>query len=193
MQLRAGKGGVLKHETDVRIFILFLLNNIRYPLTYDEITELVTADGFVDVFDFATSFSVLAEHGHIISETVEGVEMYMITPKGIETSANLEDALLASIRKRSLQTATRFLSLRRRSATVTATVTPREDGRYTVACRAVAGDGELASFSLTIASAEVAEQIRRHFTEDPEDVIRGLTACATGELGYLLSSFAEGT
>lgn len=193
MQLRAGKGAVLKHSTDVKIFILFLLNNMRYPLTYDEITELVTADGFVDAFDLTAAFSELQEHGHVFSEMVEGKEMFLISPKGMETSANLEDSLLTSIRKRSLQTATRYLSLHRRSATVTAKVERREDGRYSVSCCAVAPDGELASFSLTIASAAVAEQIRRHFTENPEDVIRGLTASATGELGYLLSSFAEGT
>lgn len=191
--MRIGKGGALKNATDVKIFILFLLNNVRYPLTLDEITELVTADGFVESFDFTACFSELLEHEHITKGIEDGKEMYMITPKGMETSANLEDSLLSSLRKHSLHSATRYLSLRRRKASVTAEVTPQADGRYTVSCCASAEGAELASFSLTIASSEVAEQIRKTFLARPEQVIRGMTAAATGELGYLISGFEDET
>ena len=189
--MKSGGSSVLKNDTDVKIFILFLLNHVRYPLTLDEITDLVTGDGLVDGFDFTGCFSELIEHGHVIEGEEDGKRMYMISPKGMETSANLEDSLLSSLRKRSLQTATRYLSLHRRAATVTAEVTPGETGVYTVTCRAATGGSELASFSLAVASAEVAEQIRRYFLEKPEIVIRGLTAAATGELGYLLYSFSD--
>lgn len=189
--MRQPKGGFLKNETDVKIFILFLLNHMRYPLSLDEVTDLVTANGVVDGFDFAACFRDLCEDGHIAVDEEGGEPMYMITPKGMETSANLEDSLLSSIRRRSLQTATRTLSLSRRSADVTATVTPQEDGRYSVFCRIADRGGELASFSLTVASREMAEQVRSHFSENPEIVLRGLTATATGELAYLLSSFAD--
>ncbi len=190
MDILVPKGPLLKHETDIKIFILFLLNNVRYPLSYDEITDLVTADGVVENIDFTPAFADLCDHGHIIKGTERGQEMYMISPLGMETSANLEDSLLSSLRKRSLQTATRYLSLARRSADVSAEVTPSEGGRYTVFCRVATKDGELASFSLTIASEEVAEQIRRNFIEHPEDVVRGITASATGELGYLFSGYS---
>ncbi len=189
--MKKRREGLLKHDTDIKIFILFLLNHIRYPLSLDEITELVTANGAVEAFDFTGCFSELIEHGHVIEGREDGKTMYMISPSGMEASANLEDVLLSSLRKRSLQTATRYLSLSRRSAEVTSEITPCEDGRYTVTCRAAAKDGELASFSLTLASFEVAEQIRAHFAEKPEEVIRGLTAAATGELGFMLSSFAD--
>lgn len=190
MQIRAPKGPLLKNQTDIKIFVLFLLNHVRYPLTLDEITDCVTADSVVEHIDFTAAFSELLEQEHVIKGTEGGQEMYMISPKGMETSANLEDSLLASLRKRSLQMAMRHLSLRRREAVATAEVRPLEDGRYTVSCRATCRDGaEIASFSLTIASYEVAEQIRRHFTEQPEEVIRGLTATATGEISFLLSSY----
>lgn len=189
--MKSGSGSVLKNDTDVKIFILFLLNHVRCPLTLDELTDLVTGDGLVDGFDFTGCFSELIEHGHVIEAEEDGERLYAISEKGMETSANLEDSLLSSLRKRSLQTATRYLSLRRRSATVTAEVTPGKTGVYTVTCRAATGGNELASFSLSVASAEVAEQIRSYFLEKPEIVIRGLTAAATGELGYLLYSFSD--
>ena len=189
--MKRRREGLLKHDTDIKIFILFLLNHVRYPLSLDEITELVTADGAVETFDFTGCFSELLEHGHVIEGKENGKTMYLISPTGMEAAASLEDSLLSSLRRRSLETATRYLSLSRRSAEITAEVSRCEDGRYTVSCRAAAKDGELASFSLTIASSELAEQISTHFKEKPEEVIRGLTAAATGELGFLLSSFAE--
>ena len=128
---------------------------------------------------------------HVYCAMVDGQQTYMISPTGIEASAGLEDSLLSVIRTRSIQTATRYLSLRRRGADVNAEVTRREDGRYTVSCRVADKTGEIASFSLTIASQGEAERIRRHFIEAPEAVVRGITATATGEIAYLLSGFND--
>lgn len=183
--------GVLKNNTDVKIFILFLLNTLRYPITEEELTDIMVADGFVGEYDVAVCFSELCEMGHIYNAVVDGQMTYMISPSGIEASAGLEDSLLSVIRTRSLQTATRYLSLRRRGADVEANVDRREDGRYTVSCRVADKTGEIASFSLTIASRDEAERIRRHFTESPEAVVRGITATATGEIAYLLSGFND--
>lgn len=183
--------GVLKNNTDVKIFILFLLNTLRYPITQDELTDIMVADGFVGEYDVAVCFSELCEMGHIYQATVDGRVTYMISPTGIEASAGLEDSLLSVIRTRSLQTATRYLSLRRRGADVQADVAVREDGRYTVSCCVSDKTGEIASFSLTIASKDEAERIRRHFIESPEAVVRGITATATGEIAYLLSGFHD--
>ena len=167
--------GVLRHKTDVKIFILFLLNNVRCPLTLAEISELVLADGFVAEFDFAECFSELCELGHILSAEEDGEERFLISPTGCEASAELEDTLVAGLRKRSLQTAMRFLSLRRRGARIDAIVMPREGGRYTVTCTTSDKNGEIASFSLTFPSRGVAEQIRTHFLEKPDEVVRAIT------------------
>ena len=183
--------GVLRHKTDVKIFILFLLNNVRYPLTRSEILELVVADGFVADFDFAECFSELCDLGHIVSASDGEEECFLISPTGCEASAELEDTLVASIRKKSLHTAMRYLSLRKRGAEVFSDVTPHGDGHYTVSCRVVEGERELASFSLTLPSAAAAEGIRAHFLDKPEEVVRGITAAATGELEYLFSSFPK--
>ena len=53
--------GVLKNNTDVKIFILFLLNALRYPITQDELTDILVADGFVGEYDVAACFSELCD------------------------------------------------------------------------------------------------------------------------------------
>lgn len=188
--MKIGKGSPLRHKTDVKIFILFLLNAVRHPLLMDEIIEIVERDGFVESFDFTACFSELLELGHIIEGQEDGKTMYMISPLGMTTAENLEDSLVASIRKRSMQTATRFLSLRRRGAKVEAKVEKGKNGMFSVSCRAYTQEADIASFSLTIPSQDMAEGIRRHFIENPEAVIRALTVAATGEAEYLMASYS---
>ncbi|MBO7762857.1 MAG: DUF4364 family protein [Clostridia bacterium] len=187
--MKIGKGSPMKHKTDVKIFILFLLNAVRHPLLMDEIIDLVETDGFIESFDFTACFSELLELGHIIKGEENGKTMYMISPLGMVTAANLEDSLVASIRKRSMQTATRYLSLRRRGAKIESQVEKGKNGMYTVSCRAYTEEAEIASFSLTIPSLDMAEGIRRHFKENPEAVIRSLTVAATGEIEYLMAPY----
>ncbi len=181
--------GVLRHKTDVKIFILFLLNTVRCPLSYSDISDLVLSDGFVAEFDFAECFSELCELEHIVENEVEGEMCYLISPTGIIAASELQGTLVSGLRKRSLQTATRLLSLRKRGARVSATVTPSDGDRTTVTLKTEDGVGELATVALSFPSREVAEQVRAHFLEKPDEVLRGITAAATGELEYLLSSY----
>ena len=185
--------GVIKNKTDVKIFILFLVNNLRYPLSQSELFELATEEGYIAEFDFTESFSELCDLGHLTAITEEdGETRYLISPKGIAALSELEGTLVAGLRKRSLESAMRILSLRRRGAGVDAKVTRREDGYFCVECHTGDARGMIASFSLALPSQDAAETIRARFLEKPEDVIRGITAVATGEIEYLLSSFPKG-
>ena len=184
--------GVFQHKTDVKIFILFLLNTVRYPLSYADISDMVLSDGFVAEFDFTECFSELCELGHIVENEVDGEMHYLISPMGIVASAELQGTIVSGLRDRSHRTATRLLSLRKRGARVSATVTPAEGDRHTVTLKTEDTVGEIASVALTFPSRDAAEQVRAHFMEKPEEVLRGITAAATGELGYLLSSYQDG-
>ena len=188
--MQRGKG-ILKHDTDVKIFILFLMSTLRYPLTDEEVVDIMTGDGFVADYDLSICFSELCEMGHIIHEKIDGKDMYMISPLGLEVSASLEDSILSVVRKQSLQTATRYLSLRRRGAFVKSTVTHEGQGRYVVSCLIEDSVGEIGSFRLTVPTEAIAEQIKRHFCKNPEEVIKGVTTAATGEVAYLLPGFAD--
>ena len=49
----------------VKVFILYLLEKIGYPLEYNDLATIVLRDGFVDYFDFVKNFHELLERGHI--------------------------------------------------------------------------------------------------------------------------------
>ena len=43
----------MNNKTDSKIFILFLLNEINYPLDYSTVSDVMTDAGYVEMFDFA--------------------------------------------------------------------------------------------------------------------------------------------
>lgn len=56
----------LFNEADeIKIFILYLLDKIGYPLDYPSIGAIMMQDGVVNFFDFAECFFALVEAGHI--------------------------------------------------------------------------------------------------------------------------------
>ena len=46
----------LKDENEIKIFILYLLDKIGYPLDYPSIGSIMLQDGIVNFFDFAQCF-----------------------------------------------------------------------------------------------------------------------------------------
>lgn len=54
------------HAPDqVKVFILYLLDKIGYPLDYTDIATIIIRDNLVDYFDFVEYFHQLLEAGHI--------------------------------------------------------------------------------------------------------------------------------
>ena len=55
----------LKEKNDIKIFILYLLKNLNYPLDFNTISDIVVQDEFVNYFDFAECFAELLDIGNI--------------------------------------------------------------------------------------------------------------------------------
>ena len=56
---------LLTDANEIKIFILYLLDKIGYPLDYPSIGSIVMQDSVVSFFDFAECFFALVEAGHI--------------------------------------------------------------------------------------------------------------------------------
>ena len=56
---------LLTDPDEIKIFILYLLDKIGYPLDYPSIGAIMMQDGVINFFDFAECFFALVEAGHI--------------------------------------------------------------------------------------------------------------------------------
>ncbi len=180
----------LRDKNDIKIFILYLLRHIGYPLDFVSINDIVVQDGYVGYFDFAECFAELLDTGNIMETTDpsgEGrEELYEITPQGIHVADNLNSKLLSSIREKSLKSALRFLSFRERGAKIKFDFRPMTGGRFTCNCIIQEKEEELMNVQLILESSNQLERIRHNFYDKPEVVYKGILAVLTGEVNYLI-------
>ena len=178
--------GDLDDRIDIKIFILFLLDELRYPLSESVIADIVGENGYVGQFDFKECFSELVELGHITEEKTEGESEYLISPLGHMVASELQGSLHNYIRQQTRISALRRLSLYRRGAEAKCTVVPTEDGRYTVHCQITEKGENFLDTTVTVLSEKEAQDIKKHFSEAPEEVCRGILAVLTGKIAYYM-------
>jgi len=176
---------ILTDKNDIKIFILYLLDNIHYPLDFDTINDIVIQDEFVGYFDFAECFAELLDAGHIKEECANGIDMYAITNTGSQVAVQLQSSLMAPIRERSLKSALRVLSFQKSNAELKCTVEQREDGKYSFKCSIHENKVPTMELLLVVDSLERAERMKANFNERPEAVYKGILAMCACEVNYL--------
>lgn len=179
---------ILSEKNDIKIFILYLLRHIGYPLQFSDINDIVVQDEYVNYFDFADCFAELLETGNIEEIRQDnGVELYAITAQGCEVAENLESNILLTIRERSLKNALRLLSFKKRGAEIKCVCDDRGDGACDMTCLIKEHKEEILRIQIKLDSKEEYEKMKQNFCEKPEVVYRGVLALLSGEVDYLLN------
>lgn len=171
--------------TDIKVFLLFLLDNIGYPIEHSSIIEMVAENTDEIIFDYDECLRELSEDGHLLYDEYEGEKYYMISDTGRMIATELYDSLDREFRERSLKYAAKYTSLSKRGAIISASVTETENKRYKVTMSAKDESGEYMSASITVPSREEAERIKFNYEAKPDGVYRGILFSATGRLEFL--------
>ncbi len=180
--------GAMGNKTDIKIFILFLLNEINYPLDYTSIVDVISENGYVGSFDFAEAFSELCEKGHIEVKETNGERLYSIASTGRMVAEELQGELLESIREKSRKGAMRLVSLLRRGAKVRSEILPRQDGKYLFVAEMTETEGTILKNEIVVSTLRAAEHLKERFDRNPEAIYRGILSVLTGEMEYLLQN-----
>lgn len=179
----------LNTVTDLKVFLLFLLDNIRYPIEQTTVMDIIQENIGDISLDFEHCLTELSDSGHLLYDEVDKEKYYMISDKGRAVASELYDSLDKGFRERSLRSAIKHISLLKSGASIKAYVEPTENGRYRVTMQANDGFGELMNVSLTVNSLAEAEQIKKNFESKPDGVYRGVLFSATGRIEYLSNGF----
>ncbi len=193
----------LREKNDIKIFILYLLKNLKYPLDFNTISDIVVQDEFVNYFDFAECFAELLDSGTIeqirVGDEIEleasvgkngrpekKSELYRITENGIVVVEQLHSNLLNVIKDKSLKSAMRLLSFRANGSEVKCSGAAREDGRYDLNCEIIENHSSLMNIHMVIDSKQQLDKMVENFNERPEIIYRGMVALLTGDINYLI-------
>ena len=197
----------LKKEDEIKIFILYLLDKIGYPLDYPSIGSIMMQDGIVNFFDFAQCFFALVDAGHIReiitdkNERAEGDEalefddeeteyeptstvLYEVTDTGRHVARVLSDSLMVSVREKSYRSALRHLSFERQGAYVDHSYRPDGDG-FLVTCSIKDHNGVVMDLTVRADSEYQLRRMLNNYSERPEVVFRGVVALLSGDVNYL--------
>ena len=170
---------------DLKIFLLFLLDNIRYPIERTTVMSIIE-ENIEDIsLDYEQCLVELADSGHLLYDEIGTEQYYMISDKGRAVAAELYDNLDKGFREKSLRSAIKHISLSKSGASIKAYVEETESHRFRVTLEAYDRFGDLMKTSLTVNSMSEAEQIKKNFEAKPDGVYRGVLFSATGRIEYL--------
>ncbi len=193
----------LKEKNDIKIFILYLLKNLNYPLDFNTISDMVVQDEFVSYFDFAECFAELLD-----TETIEMIrvgdgsnevgvgengrpenknEHFRITENGIVVVEQLQSNLLGVIKEKSLKSAMRLLSFKQRGADVKCTHAKREDGKFDLHCEIIENFEPALEINLVVENEDLLHKMVANFNEHPEVAYRGVISILSGDINYLVN------
>ena len=171
--------------TDLKVFILFLLDNIRYPVEYLTLKKIVVENTDDISLDFDECLEELFDSGHLYSDGIDGERYYMVSDKGRAVSRELYDTLDKGFCEKALRSAAKHISLSGSETTISASISETETGRFAVHLLARDKSEEIMSASLTVSSRTEAEQIKKNFENKPNAVYRGILFAATGKIDFL--------
>ena len=172
---------------NVKIFVLYLMRNINYPMDYVTINDVVMQNDYVMYLDFAEAFHEMLNSDLICEDGKNelGDPLYSVTAKGAMVAEQLRCDILPSILDLSMTCALRYLDFKRRKITVDCTSERLGDRTFDVTVIIKEQDKVILSTTLNVDSEYRARQMRKTFRERPEVIYRGIMALLSGNVNYL--------
>ena len=183
--MKKQKEFALNTLTDIKIFLMFLLDSIGHPIDHTTISEILIENVDSMTIDYDQCLGELADDGYLLFDQIDGEKYYMISDKGRAISAELYDTIDKEFRERSLKYAIKHVSLSNRGAKIKTSITDADAGRHRVTLEAYDKYGQIMSSSMVVNSLAEAELIAKNFESKPDNVYRGILFSMTGRIEYI--------
>ncbi len=182
--MKKKKEALLSSITDLKVFLLFLLDNIRYPVEHSTVLEIIAENTDDYSLDYEQCLNELVSSGHLLFDEFDGEKYYMIAEKGRLVSSELYESLDPGLRERSLRSANKHISLAGNGAKISARIETTPTKRFKVILESSDKEGEIMTVSVVVATREEAELIKSNFEAKPGSIYRGMLFSLTGKLEF---------
>lgn len=178
----------MKDKKEIKIFILYLMDRIGYPLTLNDVSSILYQENLVSYFDCGDCFTELVDAKHIIDSGEKdeaGNCAYVVSDTGIRIATQLNDQISPWIKEVSYRSAIRNLSFVKRGAKTECTKTFLDNGKISVHCEIIEEGRRILDVTLDVDSEKEADKILFNFPRKPEIVYRGMLALLSGDRNYI--------
>ena len=176
-------------KRNVKIFVLYLMQNINYPLDYITLNDIIMQNDYVMYLDFAESFHEMLDAG-LIEESGKndsGDALYVVSEKGRIVATELHSEILSSILDKSLECALRYLDFKKRNIKISSKVQRRDDGRFDVICIIKEKDTVIMQNTVVVDTENRAKRMEDNFRDHPEIVYKGVFALLSGNINFIFN------
>lgn len=180
-------GSQIGSLNNVKIFVLYLMKNLNYPMDYVTVSEMVMQTDYVMYLDFADAFHEMLQGG-LIAEDGKGEHgdpLYSVTHRGRLIAEQLKSDILPTVLDKSMACALQYLDFRRRGILVDCESERLPDQTYNVTVTLKEKDKILLSTTLNADSEYRAQQIKKSFRDRPDVIYRGIMALFSGRVDFL--------
>lgn len=181
-------GSQIGSMNNVKIFVLYLMRNINYPLDFVTINDIVMQTDYIMYLDFAVAFHEMLDGG-LIQQNGEDAEtgdpLYSVTDKGEIVAEQLKSDILTSILEQSLGAALRYLDFKRRKIKIASDAKTLPDRTVDVTVTITEAGKTILKTTVNVDSEHRANLIRENFRDRPEAIFRGSLALLSGKMDYL--------
>lgn len=176
-------------KRNVKIFVLYLMQNINYPLDYITLNDIVMQNDYVMYLDFAESFHEMLDAELIVEldKNEVGDALYVVSEKGRIVATELHSEILTSLLDKSLECALRYLDFKKRGIKISCRVEKREDGRFDVVCIIKEKDVVIMQNTVVVDTENRAKRMEDNFRDHPEIVYKGVIALLSGNINFIFN------
>lgn len=178
----------MKSNETVKIFVLYLMENVGYPLDYLTVSDMILQTDYVIYLDFAEAFADLQDSGMVAEagKNEHGEPMYAVTEKGRCVCQELGKSRTPIVLEHALAAALRFLDFRKRGVSIKSRIEEAGDGRFWFICTMWEKGVVIMEDKILVDSIARARQMEENFSKRPEAIYRGTFALLAGNVNYLL-------
>lgn len=153
-----------------KLTVLYLLSEVKMPLTLSQITQMVLERGYTDYFSMQQSLNELVASGLIIKSTENNASCFDISDKGLQTLEFFATRIPSSIRVE-LDTfiASNWRQLRTQRD-VFAEYIPSKEHEYIVHCKVTEHDSVLIDLSINVASKKQAIELCENWKNNSDKI-----------------------
>ncbi len=160
----------LSNLTENKLILLFILDNIEFPITNVQITEIIMQDGLMNYFFLQQYLSDLVNTNHIKNYTKDDKQFYKITKKGEETLTFFENRISITAKESVLKTIESKRKDFKESTEIISDYIPLNKNEYIVDCKIIENNTPLIELKLTVGTKAQAKSMCELWKKNPQSI-----------------------
>jgi len=183
--------GFIRDKLQVKFLVLFILNQLKQPISFSDLAEISMCDKAVGYFEFSDAAAELLASGHMEKiQDGEFAELFSITKKGAQNASISESSLPYAVRMAAQRSMLAVLSRIRREASVQTKITENDD-ELTVACSLSDDQSRLISVELLVANPQQAALIEQNFKQNAVSIYNAVIGAMLKDYTQPMENYEE--